>query len=128
MTKQKKLLLGFLTFLPVLCIIMYCICFVLYFINIATLSVHPDDVAQGDNLGILLGNFGIMFLMMILAIVSGIGIMIYYVIHANSNPKFDSNQKLMWILVLVLAGGIGNFVYYFVEILSKETTQLPKQQ
>ncbi|NQY07428.1 MAG: PLDc N-terminal domain-containing protein, partial [Flavobacteriaceae bacterium] len=46
-----------------------------------------------------------------------VGLLVYYIIHAVKNQKFDSNQRLMWILILVLAGMIGNIIYYFVEIL-----------
>ncbi|MAM29003.1 MAG: hypothetical protein CMC13_08265 [Flavobacteriaceae bacterium] len=120
MTRSKKIWLGVLTFLPIVCAIIYIICFALYFISFASIIEHEASDASINNPGFLVGSFGLMFLMILIAVISSIGLMIYYIIHANSNPNFDSNQKLIWILVLVLAGGIGNIVYYFVEILPKK--------
>tara|TARA_A100000171_G_scaffold53100_1_gene76842 strand:+ start:2156 stop:2539 length:384 start_codon:yes stop_codon:yes gene_type:complete len=125
MTKSKKIWLGILTFLPIAFIIIYIICFALYMMT----CVDVLDSEMGDSNvtdpSPFFAFFGIMFVMMFFTIISAIGLMIYYIIHANNNPKFDSNQKLLWILVQVFAGGIGNIVYYFVEILPKDTPHLP---
>lgn len=120
MTKQKKLFLGILTFLPLLCVVIYIICLSLYmfsFVKVLDAQAGDPNVADPSP---FLAFFGIMFIMIFLAIVLSIGLLIYYIVHANNNPKFDSNQKLMWILVLVFASGIGNMVYYFVAILPEE--------
>lgn len=127
MTKQKKLWLGIFTFLPILCVIIYIICFAFYmfsFVEVLDAQAGDPNVADPSKFFVF---FGLMFFMIIVSIVATIGLMIYYIVHANANPKLDSNQKLIWILVLVLAGGIGNIVYYFVEILSKEKTTIVKQ-
>tara|TARA_R110002072_G_scaffold125944_2_gene262328 strand:+ start:3883 stop:4275 length:393 start_codon:yes stop_codon:yes gene_type:complete len=120
MTRSKKIWLGVLTFLPIVCAIIYIICFALYFITFASIIEHEASDTSINNPGFLVGSFGLMFLMILIAVISSIGLMIYYIIHANSNPNFDSNQKLIWILVLVLAGGIGTIVYYFIEILPEK--------
>lgn len=122
MTRRKKIWLGILTFLPLLFVIIYIICFAVYmfsFVNVLEAQAGDPEVADPT---IFFGMFGIMFFMIFLSIISTIALLIYYIIHANGNPKFDSNQKLIWILILVLASGIGNIIYYFVEILPKEKT------
>ncbi len=70
------------------------------------------------------GNIVLLVLLIFAAIIFGVGMMIYYIIHANKNPKFDSNQKLLWILILVLTSSIGNIIYYFVEIIPEKKNEI----
>ena len=89
---------------------------------------HNAGSGGEPNPAMMIGSFGIMFIAIMLSVISGLVMMIYYIIHANSNPNFDSNQKLIWILILVLANGIGNVIYYFVEILpANKTPTLSKE-
>ena len=121
MTRSKKIWLGILTFLPIFCMMLYFVFFFFFFFGIYT-SEKTGNTSEVSP--VFFANFGLMFLFIILAVISGLAMMIYYIIHANSNPKFDSNQKLMWILILVLASGIGSIVYFFVEIVPKKTTAI----
>jgi magnesium-transporting ATPase (P-type) len=127
MTKKKKRWLGILTFLPILCVIIYIIFFAFYmfsFVEVLDAQAGDPDVADPSKFFVF---FGVMFFMILVSIITTIGLMSYYIVHANANPKLDSNQKLIWILVLVLvlAAGIGNIVYYFVEIFPKDKSQVP---
>ena len=70
-----------------------------------------------------MANFAIMFIFIIIASLMSLGLMIYYIIHANNNPKNDSNKKLMWTLVLIFASSIASIVYYFVEIMPIKTEE-----
>lgn len=65
----------------------------------------------------LLSSVIIASLFIILASFIGLGIMIYYILHANKNPDLDHNQKIMWTLLLVLTGSVSTIVYYFMYIL-----------
>lgn len=128
MTRSKKIWLGIFTFLPVLGMIVYIIFFALYFFSFTTMIDHNAGSGGEPNPAMMIGSFGIMFIAIMLSVISGLVMMIYYIIHANSNPNFDSNQKLIWILILVLANGIGNVIYYFVEILpANKTPTLSKE-
>ena len=93
MTRSKKIWLGVLTFLPIVCAIIYIICFALYFISFASIIEHEASDTSINNPGFLVGSFGLMFLMILIAVISRIGLMIYYIIHANSDPNFGSNQN-----------------------------------
>jgi hypothetical protein len=113
MTKSKKILLGIFTFLPFLCILAYFVFFLKFFFS--SISLHTSDAFINDHH--FFDNFFLLAILIITSVISGFVLMIYYVIHANKNPKFDSNQKLMWILILVLTSFMGNIIYYFVEII-----------
>jgi len=110
MSRSKKIWLGIFTLLPVLFIGLYFVLFLGFYMELQmdTLPVDRDNV-----FGV---RFIFMFLSIVLAMLSGFGMMIYYVIHANKS-NMTSDNKILWILILVLASGIGNIIYYIVHIL-----------
>jgi hypothetical protein len=116
MTKTKKILLGIFTFLPVLFVMAYVFIFFKFFFS----SMSSPQFDPYFNEEYFFGNLVLLILLIFAAIILGVGMMIYYIIHANKNPKFDSNQKLLWILILVLTSFIGNIIYYFVEIIPEK--------
>jgi len=116
MTKTKKILLGIFTFLPVLFVMAYVLIFFKFFFS----SMSSPQFDPYFNEEYFFGNLVLLILLIFAAIILGVGMMIYYIIHANKNPKFDSNQKLLWILILVLTSFIGNIIYYFVEIIPEK--------
>jgi hypothetical protein len=116
MTRNKKILLGIFTFLPALFVLAYVFIFIKFFFS----SMGTPQFDPYVNEEYFFGNLVLLVLLIFAAIALGIGMMIYYIIHANKNPKFDSNQKLIWILILVLTTLIGNIVYYFVEIIPEK--------
>lgn len=112
MTKSKKIVLGFFTLFPLLCIFAYVVFFFQFFFeSITTQTNDPFEDAY------FFQNFIILFILIIVGLVTGFAMMIYYIIHANSNPRFDSNQKLMWILILVFSSFLGSIIYYFIQII-----------
>lgn len=116
MSTSKKVFLGILTFIPLLLLLVYFIVFFKFFFvlmgNAADNPFHQDEVPV-----MFFANFFWMFLLIGLSVVIGLGIMIYYLIHVNNNPKLDSNKKIMWMLILIFVNSIGSIVYYFIEIL-----------
>lgn len=116
MTKNKKVLLGVFTFLPLLFVMAYVIVFFKFFFS--SMSSPQFDPYLNDEY--FFSNLLLLILLIFAAVILGIGMMIYYIIHANKNPKFDSNQKLIWILILVLTSFIGNIIYYLVEIIPEK--------
>jgi cell division protein FtsW (lipid II flippase) len=110
MTKTKKLWLGIFTFLPSIFLIGYIISFFSVFMEFG--SNQPNSETPFE----VLPNFAIIISFLLLAIVLGMAIMIYYIIHAAKNKAFTENNRLIWILVLIFASGVGSIVYYFVNI------------
>ncbi|WP_034058734.1 PLDc N-terminal domain-containing protein [Lacinutrix jangbogonensis] len=123
MTKTRKIWLGILTFLPLVFLITYFIFFFLFifktFGNIHRLEAMENNPGQFP--AEFMANFAIMFLFIILSSFLSLGLLIYYIIHANNNIANDSNKKLMWTLILIFTSSIGSIVYYFVEILPYKT-------
>lgn len=113
MSLGKKIILGVFTFLPVTFVMAYVFIFFKFFFSSMS-SPHFEPYVNEEY---FFGNLVLLIFLIFTAIIFGVGMMIYYIIHANKNPKFDSNQKLLWILILVFTSFIGNIIYYFVEII-----------
>lgn len=116
MTKNKKIVLGIFTFLPLLFVFVY----VFIFINFFFSSISSPQFYPYVNEDYFFGNLVLLIFLIFAAIIFGVGMMIYFIIHANKNPKFESNQKLIWILILVLSSFLGNIIYYLVEIIPQK--------
>lgn len=113
MSLNKKIILGVLTFIPV---VFFALCLFI-FLRFFFVSLSSPQYDPYLNEEYFITNLALLIVLILASIVIGVGMMIYYIVHANSNPKFDSNQKLIWILILVLTSFLGNIVYYFVEII-----------
>lgn len=123
MTKSKKVWLGILTFMPIVLVVAYLVLiFGSIFLNMPQMEGYEDSSFS------FRAGIGLAIVCILLAVVISLTLLIIYIIHVNNNPKLDSNQKLMWILIILLAQGIGHIVYYFVEIIPsgrKITDQTP---
>lgn len=116
MGHSKKVFLGILTFLPLILLLGYFVVFFKFFLTM--MSNTSDNPFHQDEIPVMLfANFFWMFVLIGLSVLISLGIMIYYIIHANKNPRLDNNQKIMWTLILIFVNSIGSIVYYFMEIL-----------
>lgn len=112
MTKNKKILLGILTFLPYVFIAIY---FFAFFISFSGIFIASHNNYE-PNPDILFGNFALVFIIIMLASLLSIGLMIYYIIHIANNPKFDETNRLIWILIIIFANLIGYSIYWYLQI------------
>ncbi|HZH69509.1 MAG TPA: PLDc N-terminal domain-containing protein [Flavobacteriaceae bacterium] len=116
MSQSKKIFLGILTFLPLVLLLVYFFIFSKFFF--AMVGSAADNPFHQDEMPVMFfANFFWMFVLIGLSALISLGIMIYYIIHANKNPRLDSNQKIMWTLILIFVNSIGSIVYYFMEII-----------
>lgn len=113
MSKTRKIWLGIFTFLPMLFLIAYFIFFFAFLFSTFQNAENYDAAFPAA----FMSSFAILFTLIMLSGLLSIGLLIYYIVHANNNSENDSNKKLMWTLVLIFTSGIGSIVYYFVEIL-----------
>lgn len=126
LSKNQKIGIGILTFMPILCIIGYFISF--FFIFFGAMSEASAGVmndSDGPPASFFAG-FAMAFVFLILAIFSGLAAMVMHIVHVAKNEKLkaQNNGQLLWILVIVLANGIGGIIYYFMEILPEPKTDV----
>jgi magnesium-transporting ATPase (P-type) len=114
MSKSSKIVLGALTFLPIVLFTAYFVWMMYMLSDIIPVSESghlPVDVSVSFLLP--------MFVLIGLGSVVSLGLLIYYIIHITRNPRFQKpgdNNKLVWILLVIFAGIVGQLVYFFMEI------------
>ncbi|MDI1254675.1 MAG: hypothetical protein PSV16_01125 [Flavobacterium sp.] len=124
LTKNQKVLIGFLHFLPILGMALYFIVFFsIFFSAIGNAGNHePNPV-------VFFQGFAAAFIIIILTIFATIGIKIFDIMHVVKSNKNDTGNKvLMWVLLFVFAGTISEIIYYFMEILPNKTQEIQNTQ
>ncbi len=119
LTKNQKIGIGILTFMPIVFFIGYLLSFFLIFFGaFSDISQNTFDGDSGPTASFFTG-FALAFIFIILAIISGLAAMVLHILHVSKNEKLktQTNGQLLWILVIILANGIGGIIYYFIEIL-----------
>jgi flagellar basal body-associated protein FliL len=117
--KSAKVLLGILTFLPLLLLISYIGIFISFIFEMAALSTSQERGYSPNNaLPFFQENMLILVCIILLMVVSSLGLLIYYIVHIMNNPTLKKNntQQLVWALIILFGGFIGGIVYYFMEI------------
>lgn len=119
MSKSAKVLLGILTFLPLVLLISYIGVFVSFIVK---MTAHSTVSKQGhslhNSLPFFQENMIILVCIILLMLISSLGLLIYYIVHIMNNPRLKNNntQQLVWALILLFGGFIGGIIYYFMEI------------
>ncbi|WP_300569319.1 hypothetical protein [Flavobacterium sp.] len=118
LTKNQKVLVGILHFLPVIGLITYFVfLFSFIFGNIQNLEHHSGKELPIEFFKDFLGAF----IVIMLTVLISIGVKVFDIIHLTKSNKNDTKNKiLMWILLFVFAGTIAEIVYYFLEILPEK--------
>lgn len=111
MSISRKLLLGLFSLLPMLFLVIYFIVFFSFFITIIRNSHNPDLLPE-----MMLEHIGSIIAFMLLMVITKLGTLIYFIIHAVNNPAIDGTERIVWILVFIFAGMIGFPVYWYMRI------------
>ena len=53
----------------------------------------------------------------LLAFVTHIGLMVYYIIHVTTYKVKSEGEKIMWILLFVFIGSISFIIYFFMRVV-----------
>lgn len=118
LTKNQKILIGILHFLPIVGIILY---FVFFFGFFITSLPEIEKYNHGEPPIEFFKGFISAFAILGITILIGIAVLVFDIVHlVKSNKNDTSNKKLLWVLVLIFAHGIGSLIYYFVEILPEK--------
>lgn len=124
MTRTNKIILGVLTFLPIFFVIGY---FIIALISLSHLP-HGGMETLDEDPSKFVGSLFFGGLFIFLGVLIGLGLMVYYLIHAARNAQLSETERVVWIVVLVIASGLASIVYYFMNIVplpdpsSKEAT------
>ena len=115
MSKNNKILLGILTFLPVLGLFLS-IAFMISAFKTIAIEGAPDAVMLSGSLQ------SAVMIIAFFAILS-LGLLIYYIIHAINNKALSSDERVVWILLFVFISQIAVIIYWIMKIWNvKEDT------
>jgi hypothetical protein len=113
MPKNGKIFLGFVSFIPIVLVIVYMVSF----FSLFTSGFHETVQQQGNQPPeFMMGHVGMLMALVPLLIVSSIGLFIYYFIHIIGNDRLDTIGRLVWIFVIVATSAIGFPVYWYMQI------------
>ena len=111
MSRNTKLLLGIISFLPLVTLIAYLISFFSFFIRLIPSMQHQQEPPPEF--------FRYLIIMVILAIVMALislGLLIYFIIHSINNPAVHKDERIVWILLLIFVGMIAMPIYWYMRI------------
>ena len=111
MSTTRRLLLGLLSFLPIVLFIVYLIVFFSFFISICG-HVHEEDVLPA----LLAERIAGLVAAIILLAVCSLFLLVYFIVHSINNRAIDSTERIVWVLIFIFAGMIGFPVYWYMRI------------
>lgn len=111
MSKSRRLLIGILSFLPLVLLVFYVVLFFHFFLTIFHNMQEPDvfppmlveHMLQIVGVAVFIG-------------ICTLALKIYFIIHAVNHTAIDSSERVVWILVFIFAGMIGYPVYWYLRI------------
>ena len=110
MSKNKKILIGILSVLPLILMAVYFITIIGFFFPLfrGEFPDNPPDFMSGKMTG--------MFVMIGLMTITSLAMFIYFIIHVANNKTLNRTEQLVWILIIVFATVIGYPIYWYLKI------------
>ncbi len=122
MSKNKKILIGILSCLPLLLTGFYIYQVIVFFWNFIK---EANQVGRTEELifGDILQMAGIGLSALLLGILS-LGVLIYFIIQVINNTQINSDERIIWILVFIFLGMFTFPLYWYLRIWKKPTVPL----
>lgn len=114
MSRNSKLFIGLLSFLPI--ILVFILLFMILgliptFIEWDTYEPAPQEVFS---------IFGPVFFLGIFLGILSLGLLIFFIMHLVRHKAMDSTEKVIWILVFLFAGIVGYPIYWYMRVWKNE--------
>lgn len=118
MTKHTKIVLGLMTFVPMVLV-------VLFVLSMLDGWFKPEYFADSDESPLIVFMpLGVSVLLFILSMVLSLGMTVYYLVHAINNPMIDGSHRLVWVLTLLLGGLFTCALYWLFQIWREDDDRL----
>lgn len=109
LNKTSKIILGVLTFIPLLFAISFLIFIVINFFSV----FFSQEPAMPMMLFSYLGHIiPYVFPVVLLSL----GLFVFYIVHIVQNPVIDTEKRILWIVVVFFAYGVALPTYWFIHI------------
>jgi len=121
MTKNKKVLLGILSFLPFIFFIVYMSTFLSFMFEM----VRHEEFSDGGSefpAEFTSNIIGIVVSAIIMGLLS-LGVLVFFIIHAINNPIVKSDERIIWILLFIFLGMVVFPIYWYMKIWKQPTVE-----
>jgi len=119
LNKSAKIVLGILTFLPLLFLISTLGFFVFNFFSVFFSQEPEMPMMLFSYLSYVLPY---LFLMILLAL----GLFVFYIVHIIRNSSLDTEKRILWIVVVFFAHGVALPIYWYIHIWKNNAAKATK--
>lgn len=116
MSRSKKIIIGILSFLPIVLIAIYFVQFYTFFLNMLDWGAYDEPDPRE-----FFRTFMPIFLMILIKVLISIGLLIYFLINLINNKKIDSGERIVWILTFIFVGFIAYPLYWYMRIWNDQS-------
>jgi hypothetical protein len=109
LNKSAKIVLGILTFLPLLFLISTLGFFVFNFFSVF-FSQEPEMPMM------LFSYLSYVLPYLFLIILLALGLFVFYIVHIIRNASLDTEKRILWIVVVFFAYGVALPIYWYIHI------------
>lgn len=120
MSKNSKIFLGVLTFMPPVLFIVYLVCFFNFMFHM--IPLNGDFQTKFNPLNFLTAFLPLLLVVLCMVLFS-LGLLVYYIIHALNNKRMKSDDRILWVLLFVFVGLIAFPIYWYNQIWKESNSE-----
>ncbi|HET9055671.1 MAG TPA: hypothetical protein VFN30_02370 [Chitinophagaceae bacterium] len=114
MSKTSKILIGFLSFVPLILSGVIITQVFLIFPKIIQWEDYDPDLYT------VFTTFTSVFVTGLIAGLLTLALLVFFIINMMNNRKIESGERLIWVIIFLLAGAIGYPIYWYLRIWKDE--------
>lgn len=115
MSQASKVFIGFLSFLPIILLIIFFGMFLTIFPRIFEWDSGYEPAPQE-----VFNVFAPIFILGIFMAVVSLGLLVFFIMHLVRNRKVEGMERIVWILIFVFVSMVGYPIYWYMRIWREE--------
>jgi len=116
MSRNKKIIIGLLSLLPIIFIAIYLVQFYTLFIHMLEWGAYDEPDPRE-----FMRTFMPLFLLILIKVLISLGLLIFFLINVINNKKIDSGERIVWILTFIFVGFIAFPLYWYMRIWNDQS-------
>lgn len=119
LNKPAKIILGILTFLPLL--------FAISILGLLVFNIFSMFYSQGPAMPMMLFSYLSYLLPYVFFIILlALGLFVFYIVHIIQNSMLDNEKRILWIAIVLTGYGIALPVYWYIHIWKNCSPEKPE--
>lgn len=119
LNRSAKIVLGILTFLPLL--------FVISILGFVIFNFFSMFFSQDPEMPMMLFSYLSHILPYLFVIILlTLGLFVFYIVHIIQNSFLDTEKRILWIVVVLLVYGVAIPIYWYIHIWKRKTAEATK--